>query len=69
MTPQSKRPSAFAAEQAIRLARETLDIEAAAVLGLKRHLGTSFAQAVEMMLSLSGRVVVMALSFMRSRSR
>ena len=61
MTPQSKRPSAFAAEQAIRLARETLDIEAAAVLGLKRHLGTSFAQAVEMMLSLSGRVVVMGM--------
>ena len=61
MTPQSKRPPAFAAEQAIRLARETLEIEAAAVLGLGRHLGSSFAKAVEMMLGLSGRVVVMGM--------
>ena len=49
------------AEQAIRLARETLDIEAAAVLGLKQRLGQSFAHAVEMMLRVSGRVVVMGM--------
>ncbi len=49
------------AEQAIRLARETLDIEASAVLGLKQHLGDSFAQAVGMMLRVSGRVVVMGM--------
>jgi arabinose-5-phosphate isomerase len=61
MTPQSKPRSAFQAEQAIRLARETLDIEAAAVLGLRQHLGLSFAQAVEMMLGVSGRVVVMGM--------
>jgi arabinose-5-phosphate isomerase len=52
---------AFNAEQAIRLASETLDIEAAAVLGLKRHLGPSFVRAVEMMLNVSGRVVVMGM--------
>jgi arabinose-5-phosphate isomerase len=61
MTPQSKRRPAFQAEQAIRLARETLDIEAAAVLGLRQHLGRSFAQAVEMILGVSGRVVVMGM--------
>ncbi len=61
MTPQSKRLPAFQAEQAIRLAREALDIEAAAVLGLRQHLGISFAQAVEMMLGVSGRVVVMGM--------
>ena len=61
MTPQSKRLPAFQAEQAIQLARETLDIEAAAVLGLKQHLGHSFADAVQMMLGVSGRVVVMGM--------
>jgi arabinose-5-phosphate isomerase len=51
----------FHAEQAIQLARETLDIEAAAVLGLKQYLGQSFASAVEMMLRVRGRVVVMGM--------
>ena len=49
------------AEQAIRLAMETLDIEAAAVLGLKQHVGASFARVVELMLGVSGRVVVMGM--------
>ena len=49
------------ADQAIRLARETLDIEAAAVLGLKQHVGQSFARVVEMMLGVRGRVVVMGM--------
>jgi arabinose-5-phosphate isomerase len=61
MTRQQFQASAFNAEQAIRLASETLDIEAAAVLGLKAHLGAPFAQAVEMMLSVGGRVVVMGM--------
>jgi arabinose-5-phosphate isomerase len=51
----------FNAGKAIRLAQETLDIEAAAVLGLKQHLGDAFAQAVEMMLLVKGRVVVMGM--------
>lgn len=61
MTSLHHKTQAFEAQQAIRLARETLDIEAAAVLGLKQHLGHSFATAVEMMLRVSGRVVVMGM--------
>ena len=51
----------FDAEQALRLARETFDIEAAAVLGLKSRIGEPFAQAVQAMLSVRGRVVVMGM--------
>ena len=51
----------FDAEQALRLARETLDIEAAAVLGLKARVGDSFARAVQAMLAVRGRVVVMGM--------
>ncbi len=47
--------------QAIRLAHETLDIEAAALLGLKARLDESFAHAVAMMLAVRGRVVVMGM--------
>jgi len=61
MTSQQTQLPAFNAEQAIRLARETLDIEAAAVLGLKQNLGHPFARAVEMMLGVRGRVVVMGM--------
>ncbi len=50
-----------AAEHAIRLAMETLDIEAAAVLGLKKHVGASFARVVELVLGVTGRVVVMGM--------
>ncbi|MBK6295822.1 MAG: KpsF/GutQ family sugar-phosphate isomerase [Rhodoferax sp.] len=50
-----------AAQQAIRLAMETLDIEAAAVLGLKKHVGESFASVVGLMLDVTGRVVVMGM--------
>jgi arabinose-5-phosphate isomerase len=61
MTRQQDQTPVFNAAQVIRLAQETLDIEAAAVLGLKRNLGPTFARAVEMMLSVSGRVVVMGM--------
>jgi arabinose-5-phosphate isomerase len=61
MSPHHTSPPAFQAEQAIRLAKETLDIEASAILGLKRHLGASFARVVEMMLGVQGRVVVMGM--------
>ena len=43
------------------LAHETLDIEAAALTGLKRHVGTEFVQVVGLMLSVQGRVVVMGM--------
>jgi arabinose-5-phosphate isomerase len=45
----------------MRLAQETLDIESAALLGLKARLGESFALAVQAMLSVRGRVVVMGM--------
>jgi len=43
------------------LACETLDIEAAAVLGLKSRVGEPFANAVAMVLGIRGRVVVMGM--------
>jgi arabinose-5-phosphate isomerase len=67
MTAASSPPGGPAAPvpvdgaRALRLARETFDIEAAAVLGLKDRIGASFAQAVEKMLNLRGRVVVMGM--------
>ncbi|MBY4597658.1 KpsF/GutQ family sugar-phosphate isomerase [Ottowia caeni] len=51
----------FDPAQAVRLAHETLDIEAAAVLGLKSQLDGGFAQAVKLVLQTSGRVVVMGM--------
>ena len=42
----------------LQLARETLDIEAAALQDLKSRLDERFVQAVEMMLHVKGRVVV-----------
>jgi arabinose-5-phosphate isomerase len=52
---------AFDGPRAIALANETLDIEAAAVLGLKRHLGEDFVRAVHLILAVGGRVVVMGM--------
>jgi arabinose-5-phosphate isomerase len=51
----------FDPERALRLAQETFDIEAAAVLGLKSRVGPAFVQAVELMLGVRGRVVVMGM--------
>jgi len=48
-------------ERALRLAQETFEIEAAAVQGLKRRTGEAFALAVEKMLTVPGRVVVMGI--------
>ncbi len=42
-------------------ARDTFDIEAAAVMGLKSRIGPSFAQAVRTILGVRGRVVVMGM--------
>jgi arabinose-5-phosphate isomerase len=61
MTPQLGRAQALDAAQVISLAQHTIDIEAAAVLGLKARLGPSFVRAVERILELSGRVVVMGM--------
>ena len=51
----------FDRTRALRLAQETFDIEAAAVQGLKARTGAGFADAVERMLGLRGRVVVMGM--------
>ncbi len=48
----------FNPDQALQLARETLDIEAQALMGLKSRLDARFALAVQMMLNVKGRVVV-----------
>ncbi len=48
-------------DRATRLAHETLEIEAAAVLGLRQRLDASFVRAVELMLGVGGRVVVMGM--------
>lgn len=58
--PRVQQPESKA-ERAIALARETFDIEAAAVLGLKQRVGPSFARAVELVLAIQGRVVVMGM--------
>ncbi len=54
----------FDPQQALRLAHQTFDIEAAAVLGLKARTGDAFARAVEIILQLQakrGRVAVMGM--------
>ena len=48
----------FSAPTVLQLACDTLDIEAAALLGLKARLDERFVKAVEMMLQVRGRVVV-----------
>jgi len=47
--------------RALRLAAETFDIEARALLGLKDRLGEGFARTVQAMLQCRGRVVVMGM--------
>ncbi len=54
------KPS-FDAARALQLARETFDIEARALLGLKARQNESFARVVRLMLECRGRVVVMGM--------
>ena len=61
MTEPAALIAVFDAEQTVRLAREAFDIEASAILGLKSRIGPSFAQAVQAMLNVRGRVVVMGM--------
>lgn len=55
------RQQNFDAEKVTRLGRETLEIEAQAVLDLRERVGKEFAQVVRMMLQVKGRVVVMGM--------
>lgn len=61
MTTKPLTAPLFDANRAIALASDTLDIEAAAILGLKRHVGSAFVQVVGLMLAVQGRVVVMGM--------
>ncbi|MFZ6654230.1 KpsF/GutQ family sugar-phosphate isomerase [Undibacterium sp. TJN19] len=60
--PQSATDKAAAAKRALKLACETLQIEADALLALQTRLGNGdaagFSQAVDMLLTCHGRVVV-----------
>ncbi|MEJ2802923.1 KpsF/GutQ family sugar-phosphate isomerase [Comamonadaceae bacterium PP-2] len=49
------------AQKILAFAQDTLDIEAAAVTGLKARLGTPFVSAVQAILESRGRVVVMGM--------
>jgi len=60
-TSTSQPAGRFDADRAVALARQTLEIEANALLGLKERQGASFARAVEAILKCSGRVVVMGM--------
>ena len=51
----------FDAARALRLACETFDIEARALLGLKSRQGAAFGRAAQAMLECRGRVVVMGM--------
>lgn len=48
-------------ERALTLATETLDIETAAIQGLKARLGTPFLRVVNLVLAIRGRVIVMGM--------
>ena len=61
MSASHNPASRASAQRSIQLAKETFDIEAAAILGLKHRVGDEFAQAVDMMLNVKGRVVVMGM--------
>ncbi|MFO1340817.1 MAG: KpsF/GutQ family sugar-phosphate isomerase [Burkholderiaceae bacterium] len=51
----------FDPDRALALARETFDIEAAALRGVRERLDPSFGRAVQAMLATRGRVVVMGM--------
>ena len=54
-------PSSFDPARVLALGRETLEIEALAVRTLAQRMDASFATAVERMLAVTGRVVVMGM--------
>lgn len=58
-SPQSLAPRQ--GERILQMARETLDIEAAAVQQVGQRLSHSFVQAVQRILAVPGRVVVMGM--------
>ena len=61
MHPATAALRPFDAEQALRLARETFHLEAAALQQLAGRLDARFADAVQAVLQIRGRVVVMGM--------
>mgnify|MGYP000846825673 FL=1 len=61
MTASHDPPKPLDSARALQMAQQTLDIEAMAVTGLKARLGDGFTQAVQLMLQVRGRVVVMGM--------
>lgn len=61
MRPTTRTASPFDRANALRLAQQTFDIEAAAIVGLKARTGEAFVNAVERILGVTGRVVVMGM--------
>ncbi len=61
MTDRPVAPVSFDRQRALQLAAQTLDIEAAALIGAKARLGDGFARAVGAVLACRGRVVVMGM--------
>ncbi|MBK7656113.1 MAG: KpsF/GutQ family sugar-phosphate isomerase [Betaproteobacteria bacterium] len=61
MTASTEPTKPLDAERALQMARQTLDIEAMAVAGLRARLGEGFTQAIRLMLQVRGRVVVMGM--------
>lgn len=66
MTASPFTPLPFDTAQALRLARETFEIEAAALTGLAARVDERFAQAVQMVLATTGRLVVMGMGDRKS---
>ena len=58
MSAARKKPAPAQAVNAIEIARDVLEIEAAAVTALVRHLDSNFARAVDMILECHGRIIV-----------
>ena len=61
VTPSPSPTPTLDCARALALAAQTLDIEAAALLGAKTRLGEGFARAVGAVLACRGRVVVMGM--------
>ncbi len=61
LSEPTRATPALDAARALRLAARTLDIEAAALAGVKAALGPSFVEAARAMLTCRGRVVVMGM--------
>lgn len=61
MTTRPQTLTAITPEAITRLAQDTLEIEAAAVLGLRTRIDADFVQAVQRILQMPGRVVVMGM--------